>query len=66
MDLLDIARSALAERSADDEPHFRWLVRLPAGSALEVVVLPELTAAEMRQRYPGATLEPLPDSAATP
>jgi hypothetical protein len=64
MNLLDIARRALTDRSADDAPHYRWRVTLPDGTPFEVCCLPETTAAEMRAVYAGATVAPLPDSAA--
>jgi hypothetical protein len=43
-------------------PRYRWLVTGPDVPPLEVCCLPELTEAEMRGRYPGATMEPLPDA----
>jgi len=62
MNLLELARSALTERSGDNTAHYRWCVTLPDGSALEVCCLPELRAAEMQERYPRARLMPLPNS----
>ena len=64
MNLLDLARSALAQRNADNAPHYRWRVTLPDGSALEVCCLPEMTTGELARCYPCARLMPLPGSPA--
>jgi hypothetical protein len=45
-----------------DAPHYRWRVTLAEGNMIEVCCLPQLTGAEMQERYPGARLIPLPDS----
>jgi len=62
MNLLDLARSALAQRNADNAPHYRWRVVMADGQRKEICALPELTRDELRELYPGTTLEPLPDS----
>jgi hypothetical protein len=63
--LLDLARCAV--QAIDDEtiPHYRWRVKL-SDRTIEVCCLPELTAAEMLGRYPGAELEPPSDAAPAP
>jgi hypothetical protein len=43
-------------------PHYRWRVFLADGTPFEVCCLPELTAAEMRELYPGVTITTLPDA----
>jgi hypothetical protein len=43
-------------------PHYRWRVGYTDGRRLEVAVLPELNHRDMLDRYPGATIEPLPEN----
>lgn len=67
MNLLDLARSALTERTegTQDRPHYRWLIVDPdGGGRRELCCLPEMTAAELATCYPGARIVPLPESAA--
>jgi hypothetical protein len=40
---------------------FQWLVSLAGREPLEVRVVPEQTAAEMQQLYPGSMVRPLPE-----
>lgn len=47
-------------------PRYRWRVSLPDGTRLEVCCLPQLTAAEMLERYADARLVPLPDAPTEP
>jgi hypothetical protein len=67
MNLLDLARSALPCPTAPvQDPtgaHYRWRVILADRTPFEVCCLPELTEVEMRERYPGTVLQPLPDAA---
>jgi hypothetical protein len=58
-----VATVAVASR-ANDEACYRWRVIGSRCGVYEVCCLPELTAAEVRELYPGATVEPLPDEAA--
>lgn len=46
--------------------HYRWRVTLRDGSLFEACCLPETTAAEMRELYPGTTLEPWPNEECKP
>lgn len=46
--------------------HYRWRVILADGTQFEVCCRPELTAAEMRELYPGAAVATLPDAAIAP
>lgn len=76
MSLLDLARSALpnerktaatataatATVANATGTRYRWRVILADGTPFEVCCLPELTTDEIRARYPGATVEALPDS----
>jgi hypothetical protein len=62
---LDRAQSSSFGRSpaltdAKSGTYYRWRVILADGVPLEVCCLPELTAAEMCELYPGTTLAPLP------
>jgi TubC N-terminal docking domain len=41
-------------------PRYRWRVTSPSGETNEVCCLPEMTAAELQDRYPGRRLVPLP------
>ena len=41
--------------------HYRWRVTLPSGERFDLHELPEPTRAMLEARYPGATVEPLPD-----
>ena len=69
MNILDLARSALPNataRAVDRPPpagtHYRWCVILADGTPFEVCCLPELTLAEVRELYRGATVQPMPDA----
>lgn len=42
----------------------RWRVTTPAGAAMEVLFTPDATVMEVAELYPGATIEPLPESPA--
>jgi hypothetical protein len=52
------AVAPLAPQSA----HYRWRVILADHTAFEVCCLPELTLTEMRELYPGTTVQPLSSS----
>lgn len=61
--LLDLARVAAARPANATGAHYRWRIVMPDGRALESCFLPEVTATEVRQAFPGCTAEPLPDGA---
>ena len=70
LNLLDLARSALADASetvANLEgalplgAHYRWRVIGSRCGVYEVCFLPEATHAEVSALYPGAAVSPLPD-----
>lgn len=66
MNLLDLARSALADRTAEDRPRYRWRVSYPDGRSVELCALPEISRREVEVRYPGASIEALPDGLRKP
>jgi len=45
----------------EDPRAYRWRVTLASGEHFELHELPEPTRARLEARYPGATVEPLPD-----
>lgn len=63
MNLLDLAREALAEagsnRPSERNASHRWRVTTPAGTSVEVSTTPGATADEVRAIYPGAAVEPI-------
>lgn len=66
MNLLDLARSALAAAPAapawrPDVPARRWQIRIAGRDPMEVMITPGATHAEVAAIYPGARIEPLPD-----
>jgi hypothetical protein len=64
MNLLDLARSALLPKPAQetpDGPSRRWRITSRMGPAMEVLFTPDATRVEVAALYPGATIEPLPD-----
>jgi hypothetical protein len=66
MNLLDLARSAVA---SNDAPARQWRVVYSNSPAMTVVFVPAVTGAEVAKLYPHASIDPLPDAetrAATP
>ena len=67
MNLLDLARSALPEtrQTASNPPTgacYRWRVSYPDGRAFDFCALPEQDRQQVQARYPGASIQPLPDT----
>ena len=57
-----VATVAVADDGAGR--HYRWRLAFADRPPLEICSVPEMTAAEAMARYPGASVEPLPDAAA--
>jgi len=48
--------------AANDDAARRWQIALTDTAPMEVIFIPEVTRAEVAAIYPGARIEPLPDS----
>lgn len=60
--LLNLARIAMATTiQTDGGARYWWRVRHPDGRTIDFCALPELDRQQVRDRYPGADVEPLPD-----
>ena len=65
--LTDELRAAIRAHKRDllaELPRYRWLILGSDSRRREVCCLPEMTARELADCYPGARFLPLPDSAA--
>lgn len=70
MNLLDLAREALAEagsnRPSEANASHRWRVTTPAGATMEVLFVPPATAAEAAEVYPGSAVAPILERPSAP
>ena len=68
MRLLDLARAAVSETrqtASNDAPSgacYRWRVNYPDGRAFDFCALPEQDRQQVQARYPGASIQQLPDN----
>jgi hypothetical protein len=60
-DIDALIRAHKHEILAELETHYRWWVVLPE-RAFEVRIVPQPTQAQVEALYPGARIEPLPDT----
>jgi hypothetical protein len=62
-----LARAAAAIPATRESPAAykarQWRIAYPNGAAMDVLFTPAATRAEVAELYPGASIQPLPDSA---